>query len=374
MGQRPGVVDHLAPDSDFLATCQSRSLTRPSAARASFPMAPLWPLVPLLLFAVFLPCTCFWFGSRRPPPPLPPLPGTDLLLRSTKPFTILTPPSPSCSTGLLFVPGAGGTAAMFCEQAAALCTSPDSPRAAFVEHAGHGGRATLRWAPDDLDPAMLTANVAHAAAALLAAWPPHQRARVRLVVVAHSYGSALVARALRDAALPQVAAVVLLAPPVLRGVGLVRAMLLRVPPVVLDALRALDRLPGRRGGRSRSVRRMLGGSASEALARRQLDWNRGVLSAVVQALGLRAEVCEPHAYADAFRRSGVRVDVVVGERDGVCAPSGAFAIWDAVKTSCPATMRLVEGEVGHQVMLEVPAVVNEVIETAVRDVSANAGA
>lgn len=345
-----------------------------SAAGQSLPSSTMVPLALLLL--PLLPASFllhYFFSLRRGLPP-PPLQGMHLLPPTTAPLAILTPPSPSPTTALLFVPGAGGAAAMFCEQAAALCTAPNSPRAAFVEHAGHGGRAGAPWAAGDLAPAALAAAVGRAADALLAAWPAPRRPRVRIVVVAHSYGCALVARALRADALPQVAAVVLLAPPVQRGLGLVRAVLLRAPAAVLDAVRAVDRMQGYDGRRSRSVRRMLGGGAREEVARWQLQWNRNVSSPVVQALGIRAEVCAPREYADAFRRSKVRVDVVVGERDGVCASSGALAIWDAAKADCRATMRLVEGDVGHQVMLEVPAVVNEVIVTTVRDVSHSAAA
>jgi pimeloyl-ACP methyl ester carboxylesterase len=62
----------------------------------------------------------------------------------------------------------------------------------------------------------------------------------------------------------------------------------------------------------------------------------------------------------------VDVWVVVGERDGVCPPSGAFGIAAAVGRRARARLRLVEGDVGHQVMLEAPEVVNGVILEAVR--------
>lgn len=118
---------------------------------------------------------------------------------------------------------------------------------------------------------------------------------------------------------------------------------------------------------------MIGAGAREEAAIWQLHWNRSLLSEVVQTLWLRVRIGGPRLYADAFHRSKVRVNMMVDDPESVCPPSDAFAVWDALKDDCRASVCLVEGDFGHQIMLEAPATENKVIETAVRDVSESAG-
>lgn len=87
---------------------------------------------------------------------------------------------------------------------------------------------------------------------------------------------------------------------------------------------------------------------------------------VVKALSQQAagHVPAPSTYGELLRSSGVSADIVVGEHDRLTPASESIRILRAVGPT--ATLELLEGQVGHQVMVERPKKVNEAIVALAR--------
>jgi pimeloyl-ACP methyl ester carboxylesterase len=181
-------------------------------------------------------------------------------------------------TAVLFIPGAGGQAEQFYQQAALfedggqLCNTIG----VFYSHHGHGPNTAEHCGWNDLSLAALTEQAVDMYDYALEQISDENRDRAKVFLVAHSYGCAIAVSALYK--MPRVVGIMLLAPPIPRKRGLARTALLRLPAWLLDLARILDR---RGGVHSRSVSRMLG-------------WNgRGVDSSLaqLQLSTLRSDPC-----------------------------------------------------------------------------------
>jgi pimeloyl-ACP methyl ester carboxylesterase len=193
----------------------------------------------------------------------------------------LTRPDPAqAHTAVLFIPGAGGQAEQFYQQATLFADGGQLANAigVFYSHHGHGPNAAERCAWNDLSPASLTEQAVDMYDYAVEQIADQHRDRARVLLVAHSYGCAIAVSALYK--MPRVVGILLLAPPIPRNRGFARTALLRLPAWLLDLARILDR---RGGVHSRSVSRMLG-------------WNgRGVEDASLALLQLSMlyAICSP---------------------------------------------------------------------------------
>lgn len=272
------------------------------------------------------------------------------------------------STAVLFVPGMGGQAANFFEQASLFLPGgalSSSAVGVFCSWPGHGPN-TSPVSAAHASPGGLVKYLVEVYEHTLSNFAESRRDGVRVVLVAHSYGCAISANALP--LMPQISAKVLLAPPLGGGnkVGLLKRILLRAPPSVLDVFRSFDRHPqsGRGALSTASVRRMVGSSVGEDMARVQLAWNAHTPSAVVQLFAIQTEVPDAVEYGARIRAAGIPVSILCGERDSITPPSNAFRVWGAAGPK--AQIVLIEGDIGHQVMYEASSRVNDEIVRAAK--------
>ncbi|KAI9090022.1 Alpha/Beta hydrolase protein [Phlyctochytrium arcticum] len=127
------------------------------------------------------------------------------------------------------------------------------------------------------------------------------------------------------------------------------------PTFIIDLLRHLDR----RGGiHSRSVNRLVGAKATEALRRRQLEWNRQHDTFIAKCVYKGAKWAPPSLYHEI----ACPVLLIGGEEDRVCPVSQNLDLIHTWLTNEPTnTQPFVISDAGHQVMLEQPEVVNAII-------------
>jgi pimeloyl-ACP methyl ester carboxylesterase len=277
---------------------------------------------------------------------------------------------------VLFVPGAGGQAEQFFGQAPLFASNgalAGCAVAVFFSHASHGPNAREPYAGwESLSFQSLADDLVAMCEFALEQVPDPPRAKV--IVVAHSLGSALTVSALNR--LPRVASVMLIAPPVKgsseatkpNAANALKWTLLRMPSAILDGFRMLDRRGP--GATSASVSRMVGrrgDGVDPDLARLQKVWNAATPSRIVQALSRQTPECIPDSLQyGAFLRaaSGCKdVVVVAGEHDQLTSAESVKSILTyAGKT---ARFELVNGDVGHQVMAERPQRINKLIASLV---------